>query len=173
MSDLWPDFNDIEQEEKNNAIHIIREQARALGKKLNNKIKATFSKVSYSKTTTGFETALNVMATITAATKPNMQEVLEEDLQGKTNLADLLTNEKYKFEIYNNSYRFRLFVYNYTLLYPNSILIDENIAKELGKNMNITIESNQELSNLLQDIFSSQRVRKIIGMMLDHTVGEG
>lgn len=166
MNDLWPEFNNIDQEENNDSLNIIRDQARALGKKLDNKVKATFRKISYNKTVTGLASALSAMATITASTQPNTEEILEEDLQGKKDVSDLLRNEKYKFEIYNNNYRFRLFLYNYIAIYPNTIIIDENIAKELGEDIKVIINNDQELSNLLQAIFSSQRIRRIINMMI-------
>lgn len=173
MSDLWPDFGNIEHSDENSAIKIIREQARALGQKLGNRVKATFSKVSYSKAMTGLTSALSMVATISAATQPKLEEVLEEELQDKTDMSELLREQKYKFEIFNDSYRFRLFLYTYTPLYPNKIVIDENIAKEINKNMELTINSDQELEELLQTIFSSIRVRRIIGMMVSEANGEG
>lgn len=41
MNDLWPDFDMTEQSETNNALKILREQSRALAKKMGNKVKAT------------------------------------------------------------------------------------------------------------------------------------
>ena len=34
MNDLWPDFDMTEQSEANNALKILREQSRALAKKM-------------------------------------------------------------------------------------------------------------------------------------------
>ena len=39
MNDLWPDFDMTEQSETNNALKILREQSRALAKKMGNKVK--------------------------------------------------------------------------------------------------------------------------------------
>lgn len=166
MNDLWPDFDMTEQSETNNALKIIREQSRALGKKTGNKVKATFSKIHYAESVGGFSSALSVMATIGAATQVKREEVLEDDLTGKTNISDVLKEQRYKFEIYNDKYRFRLFTYTYSLLYPNKMFLDENIAKEIRKNREISLESDQELIDILRSIFSSQRVGRIIRMMV-------
>ena len=97
MNDLWPDFDMTEQSETNNALKIIREQSRALGKKTGNKVKATFSKIHYEESVGGFSSALSVMATIGAATQVKREEVLEDDLTGKTNISDVLKEQRYKF----------------------------------------------------------------------------
>ena len=169
MNDLWPDFDMTEQSETNNALKIIREQSRALGKKTGNKVKATFSKIHYTESVGGLSSALSVMATIGAATQAKREEVLEDDLTGKTNISDVLKEQRYKFEIYNDKYRFRLFTYTYSLLYPNKMSLDENIAKEIRKNREVSLESDQELIDILRSIFSSQRVGRIIRMMVIET----
>lgn len=169
MNDLWPDFDMTEQSETNNALKILREQSRALAKKLENKVRATFSKIQYTKTLSGFSTALSVMETISSATQAKKEEILEEDLTGKTDISDVLKEQHYKFEIYNERYRFRLFTYTYSPIYPNKMLLDENIAKEIEKNQVISVENDHELIDLLRLIFSSQRVGRIIRMMVLET----
>lgn len=166
MSDLWPDFDIIDQSETNNALKILREQSRALAKKLGNKVKATFSKIQYTEPLSGLTSALSTMATISAATQVRKVEILEEDLTGKTNISDVLKEQYYKFEIYNEKYRFRLFTYTYSPIYPNKMLIDENIAKEINEKQEVSVENDQELMDLLRSIFSSQRVGRIIRMMV-------
>lgn len=166
MNDLWPDFDTTEQSEANNALKILREQSRALAKKMGNKVKATFSKIQYTETLSGLTSALSVVATtFSAATQVKREEVLEEDLTGKTNISDVLKEQYYKFEIYNEKYRFRLFTYTYTPIYPNKMLLDENISKEIGEKQEVSVENDQELIDLLRSIFSSQRVARIIRMM--------
>lgn len=170
MSDLWPDFcmNEESQNEKNTAINILREQARFLGQKLDNKVKATFSKMKY-KTgaeVLGISSASSAISTFKSMNQVTSEEVLEDDLTGKTNISDILKEQKYKFEIYNEKYRFRLFVYTYSPIYPNKLLLDENIAKEIEQGSAISVESDQQLKSLLRAIFSCQRVRRIIQMMI-------
>ena len=98
MNDLWPDFDMTEQSEANNALKILREQSRALAKKMGNKVKATFSKIQYTEALSGLTSALSVVATLSAATQVKREEVLEEDLTGKTNISDVLKEQYYKFE---------------------------------------------------------------------------
>ena len=168
LNDLWPDFDVVKQDEneENNALKILREQARILGKKSGNKVKATFSKIHYREVSSGFSSALTAMAAITAASQTKTEEVLEDDLTGKTNISDVLREQLYKFEIYNEKYRFRLFVYTYSPIYPNKISIDENIAKDIETSRETYIESDRELIDLLTSVYSSQRVKRIIRMMI-------
>ena len=49
------------------------------------------------------------------------------------------------------------------------MFLDENIAKEIRKNREISLESDQELIDILRSIFSSQRVGRIIRMMVVET----
>lgn len=100
LNDLWPDFDVVEQDEneENNALKILREQARILGKKSGNKVKATFSKIHYREVSSGFSSALTAMAAITAASQTKTEEVLEDDLTGKTNVSDVLREQPYKSE---------------------------------------------------------------------------
>ena len=76
-----------------------------------------------------------------------------------------MKEQYYKFEIYNEKYRFRLFTYTYTPIYPNKMLLDENISKEIGEKQEFSLENYQEIIDLLRSIFSSQRVALIIRMM--------
>lgn len=166
MNDLWPDFDMTEQCDSNNALKILREQSRVLAKKSGNRVKATFSKIKYTEPLSGLASALSAMATISTVNQVKKEEVLEEDLTGKINISDELKEQNYKFEIYNEKYRFRLFTYIFAPIYPNKMLLDENIAKEINEKQEVVIENNQELVNLLRSIFSSQRVGRIISMMV-------
>ena len=112
-----------------NALKILREQSRVLAKKSGNRVKATFSKIKYTEPLSGLASALSAMATISTVNQVKKEEVLEEDLTGKINISDELKEQNYKFEIYNEKYRFRLFTYIFAPIYPNKMLLDENIAK--------------------------------------------
>ena len=84
----------------------------------------------------------------------------------------MLKEQYYKFEIYNEKYRFRLFTYTYTPIYPNKMFLDENIAKEIDEKQEVSVENDQELIDLLRSIFSSQRVARIIRMMVLEMEGD-
>lgn len=60
----------------------------------------------------------------------------------------------------------------YTPIYPNKMLLDENIAKEIDEKQEVSVENDQELIDLLRSIFSSQRVARIIRMMVLEMEGD-
>ena len=73
MSDLWPEIQSIECEE-NNSVAILREQARAIDKKTNGAIKATFSKIAYKKN------GLSELSKVVSALSGTSTMVEEDDL---------------------------------------------------------------------------------------------
>lgn len=166
MNDLWPDFNEIEPLESNNALRILREQSRNLGERSKNKVKATFSKIQYTDPLKNISSALNTFVSLTVPYQTNKQEVLEDELKEKENISEKFKEQQYKFEIYNSKYRYRLFVYSYYKVYPNKIIMDENIAMEIGKDTTVSIESDQKLIDILRSIFTSRHVGRIIRVMM-------
>ena len=52
------------------------------------------------------------------------------------------------------------------------MLLDENIAKEIDEKQEVSVENDQELIDLLRSIFSSQRVARIIRMMVLEMEGD-
>lgn len=162
MESLWPIFDEVELE-RNQTIEILRQQARAISKDTNNKIKATFSKMEYKK---GAITAVEQLDAVVKAVSPaNFEEVLDEELIGKQNVNDLFTAEKYKFEIYNEEYRFRLFTVKYCELFPIALIVDDGISKEISYRNDQPINSNEDLKKIVRDIFSCKKVRTVIAKM--------
>ena len=162
MNDLWPDFDDIEQDDNNNSLNIIEEQAEILGKKTNNKVKAIFSIMRYAN---NFN-AVNIVTSCSTLFADKKTELLDKELENKLDVEKMLENSNYKFEIYTEKYRFRIFKYEYNLLYPNELILDENIAKELEIKYQIKIDDNQQLIELLRDIFSTRFMRNVLKLMI-------
>ena len=156
--DLWPDFN-ISEPATNNAIEILREQACLLEKKTNKKVKAIFSTIS--RYTPEVE---NVVEKTRQALINNCQH-LEAELQDKIDANKLYSFTNYKFEIYNDTYRFRVFVLENRMMFPIFIQPDEGIATELGYGNQVTIYSNDDLPKIISNIFSSQKLQNIIYKM--------
>ena len=156
MADLWPKF-DTDQSEENRTKAILQEQARALGNKTNNKVKATFSKISYSHNLFG---TLNMLA--------NVNKDVEQDgtLGGKEDINELFNKTKYKFEVFNETYRFRVFIVEYSILFPITLIVDDGIKEELPKDTDYSITSNAELEDLLRSIFYSKKLTIIISQMM-------
>lgn len=167
MNDLWPNFSHNEIE-INNAIEMLREQARALEKKTENKVKATFSKIEYSKYYANISALGGTL--LSAWPLPDQEEIRDDEIQKKKDINDLYNTSKYKFEIYNDKYRFRLFTLNYREMYPIDLVLDEGIQSEMSESSNCNFNvaaSNSELKSILTSIFSSNKVKTVIGRMMN------
>lgn len=162
MLDLWPDFSNNEIE-ANHAVDILREQARLLEKKTNKKVKATFSKVLYSASHESLAILGKAVASMSAQAGG---EVLEDELSGKQDVNELYKVTNYKFEIYNSSYRFRVFTLHNRAFFPIYMTLDEGIKNELRLLDDICIESDGALKEIVASIFSTLKIKTIISKMM-------
>jgi len=163
MESLWPKFEEqiIEQ---NDSIQILREQARAIKSETNGIIHATFSKMNYK---AGPTNAIKTLDQVMSAMSSSFyEEVLDDELVNKTDVNALYKITKYKFELYNTDYRFRLFVLNHREMFPISLEVDEGILEEVQYKNGVPISSNNDLKNVLREIFSSYKVRSVVSKML-------
>lgn len=164
MENLWPDFVG-EILEKNDSIEILRHQARAINKSTGDKVKATFSKMEYKKSPMGAVAQLGMA--MQAASGWKYEEILDDELQDKENINKLFKSVKYKFEIYNDEYRFRMFVLNYSELFPVFLEVDEGILDDINYDNGSEINSNDELKSVIRDIFASKKVKTVISRMME------
>ena len=162
MTDLWPEIQPKTIEE-NNSVGILREQAKIISKKTEGKIKGTFSKVTYKKN--GLTELSRAMSAF-----PLSGNLVEEDddkeLKGKTDANKLYDLERYKFEIYSDKYRFRIFTLDNRSVFPVYINIDEGICEELEFDRREEIASNHELEDMVSSVFNSKKLQTIISRML-------
>ena len=163
MESLWPKF-EVYEIEKNDSIQILREQARAIKNETNGIVHATFSKMNYKEGLTSAAKTLSQMAY--ALSTSCYEEVLDEELSGKTDVNALYKITKYKFELYNSEYRFRLFVLNYREMFPISLVVDEGILEDIQYKNDSPLSSNDDLKDVLRDIFSSYKVCSVVSKML-------
>ena len=164
MDSLWPEFDNhiIEQ---NDAIQILRSQARAIKTQTKGIVNATFSKMNYK---SGPTNALKSISQVIAdMSSPCYEEVLDEELVDKSDVNLLYAITKYKFELYNTEYRFRLFILNYREMFPISLEVDGGVLEDIPYKNGEHISSNEELKNVLTDIFCSSKVRSVVTKMLD------
>lgn len=165
MESLWPEFEE-QVIEQNDAIGILRAQARAIKNQTGGIVNATFSKMSYKPGPTNALKALGqAMSSMSA---PVYEEVLDKELADKKDVNTLYKKVKYKFELYNDDYRFRLFVLNYSEMFPISLEVDEGVLEDIQYKNNSPIANNKELKEALTDIFSSNKVRTVITKMLEN-----
>lgn len=169
MADMWPELfeNNIEFEE-NRALDILDEQVSAIDKKTNGKIKGIVTEIKYIDNYLGLRSALSSFATALSVSKVQQQELLENELDSKTDINSLYKTKTYKFEIYNDSFRFRIFVLLYRTDYPIQITLDEGISQELNIDKHKLIESNSQFEEILTSILRSAKMRSILNRMLNY-----
>ena len=161
MSDLWPELETISLE-TNNTVTILREQAKIIDKKSNGAIKASFSKIKYKKNGLAELTKVaNAMYGVTVA----FQE--DDELKDKTDINTLYRLEAYKFEIYSNTYKFRIFTIENRTVFPVYINIDEGIRTEIDRREREEIKSNKELEEVVSAVFHSSKIKTIISRMME------
>ena len=165
MTDLWGELN-IDKNEKefedSHAIELLRDQARLLEKKTNGCVKATFSKINY-KPSTHEILSQSLVSIAGGGTK---EEIIDTELSGKKDLNEIYLFKKYKFEIFNDTYRFRVFILNYRPVFPLELEPDEGIKDELNLSTTERINSDDELCNLVSSLFSSKKLKMIISRMI-------
>lgn len=165
-SDLWGDL-DINEYENNDAISILRAQATVIGKKTDGRVKATFSKSP--RVNTNLENALYKTATaINEIAKQYSADSYEDDeLSTKKDINSLFNYSQYRFEIYNYTYRFRIFTLKNRELFPIEIIPDEGISEELGISKVLVIDSNEALERNVRQIFSCKKVQRVLSKMFE------
>lgn len=163
MESLWPDFQNQSVEE-NNTIKILREQARVIQNKTSGIVRATFSKMIYNQD--AFVALNKIGKAADIISSKVFEERLEEELQGKRDANVLFDIVKYKFELFNDEFRFRLFVFNYSEMFPVTIEVDGGIQEEIRYKNNDPINSNDELKDVLKEIFSCHKVSAVVHRML-------
>ena len=139
----------------NDVIPMLRSEARSLEKKTGGKVKATFSKIEYGRN--GITQMLDTASTISRAMSSYGNEIDEN--ANKIDANDLFIRQDYKFEIYSQSYRFRVFTLHYNEFYPLGMTLNENLLKDTGfSRSDIEIESRNALDEVIENLFCCKRL---------------
>lgn len=165
MPDLWNDWT-LEQNskvEESNAVALFREQARMLGIKTKNRVRASFAKTGKIQIPEGLETFVEGTKAIV-----NAMAKTEDELEGKEDIGLQYFATGYRFEIYNNDYRFRVFELIDKTLFPITIICDSDIADQIGNGSEISIRSNKELEKVASEILNSVKVKSVINKMIEN-----
>ncbi len=163
MSDsLWPKIEEVSND--NNTLDILKEQSCIISDQTKGKIKCFFGRIQYN--IPDLRTVDKMLTKLTSEAVGT--EYVEEELKDKQDMSRFLNPDKgkYKFELYNDTFHYRLFTYTYSMFFPNTLDIDDGICEELNLLHSISINSNEELENYLKDIFSSKSVRTALKMMM-------
>ena len=165
--DLWGNI----LEDTNNAeaiLSFIKEQAKLLGEKTQGKILAKFEKIKYTyraNQNAAMTTMLTSLASTLSAIHVSTNEKIEvEENENLEDASKLFQSADYKFEIYSNQYKFRLFTLKYKSIFPIKIEVEYGILDE--KTTNLIIDSKDELEEKLFEIFNSSKVKFIINKMI-------
>jgi len=167
MSSLWPPLNEMTVSE-NNSAKILRDQAKALDAITSGRVRATFSKTDYKKVPINPDIDPDAFDMYVPFGYETI-EVFEDNLATKKDANALFVSEEYKFEIYNDTYRFRVFKVNCNIVYPISIILDSDIAKELKLDINQQIADDAALKELLKSVFSSKKLLTIINRIMQNS----
>jgi len=160
MEDFWPNFNELTPD-VNNSLIIIKDHADALPQRTNYKVKALFSKTQYKKVSTG--TKANLLSGLSDAfVEYRVVEVQNSELENKRDANTLFSDEEYKFVVYNDFYRFTVFKLRYNIVYPVTIDLDDDIAKELSWDSSVQINNDAELKALMKTVVNSRKLKAII-----------
>lgn len=163
--DLWPNFDNLNNDSiPNNSLDIIRNQASLLGEKTKGALMASFERVDY--TVSSIEQATDTLRIISDIVHPLPQEIEDQALIGKADINDWFKTTRYRFSLYNETYKFRVFDLIYSREYPITLQIDEGIRTERKLGKNVEIDSDRDLEEILENILSSKKVLNIIRIMM-------
>ena len=165
--DLWGDILD-KSKTAEDVIPFIKEQASLLGEKTKQKVLAKFEKIKYTykSNNSGLTTMLtSISASLSAMHGLSDEKVEIDDNENLENASQLFKTADYKFEIYNEHYKFRLFTLKFRSTYPIELDVEYGILEE--KSTKLTIKTKEELERKLIDIFNSAKVRFVISKMVE------
>lgn len=167
--DLWGSVDELYEKpiEENRALDILREQAKLISSKTYGAVKGSFSKVEYTRLNNGLTTAATILGNASKMVAGERIEV--ESLPELKDFNTKYEKNDYRFEIYNEEYKFRLFLLSYSEEFPIYILADEGIRDEINLPKIKKIEKNDELEFVISDIFASNKVRTVISRMINNT----
>lgn len=169
MSDMWPELTENNREfEENRALDILDEQANAIKNKTNGRIKGIVTEIKYTDNMPGLVSAMNLFGSKLSNVKIYRQEVLEEELDLKVDINNLYHTTPYKFEIFSDSFRFRILVLFNRTDFPIQITLDEGISQELEIDKHKLIKSNSQFERVLSNVLRSSKMKSILNRMLNY-----
>ena len=166
--DLWGNVT-ANRGSASSVLLLMQEQANLLETKTDGKVKADFSLIHYQYKTkrnyaAALQSVLDTVRVLSPLTEPAREIVEEDERQDLEDASHFYEQGKYKFEIYSNKYKFRLFTLEYQSVFPLTLEIEYGILED--KVTTKEINSIEALSSLLGSIFKSNKVRFIIQKMM-------
>lgn len=153
---------DILGDSTENVMVIMKQQAQYLKENTNGKVMGKFSRIK------------NIMVNIAGLAATLSSEITDDnEINNLSDANNLYKSQKYGFEIYNQTYKFRIFEMSLSPLYPISVMIDEGVLEDTQQSLSNCIEkgstntafiirSDNELLECLKIVFSSKKVKYIL-----------
>lgn len=153
---------DILGDSTENVMVIMKQQAQYLKEDTNGKVMGKFSRIK------------NIMVNIAGLAATLSSEITDDnEINNLSDANNLYKSQKYGFEIYNQTYKFRIFEMSLSPLYPISVMIDEGVLEDTQESLSNCIEkgstntafiirSDNELLECLKIVFSSKKVKYIL-----------
>lgn len=153
---------DILGDSTENVMVIMKQQAQYLKENTNGKVMGKFSRIK------------NIMVNIAGLAATLSSEITDDnEINNLSDANNLYKSQKYGFEIYNQTYKFRIFEMSLSPLYPISVMIDEGVLEDTQDSLSNCIEkgstntafiirSDNELLECLKIVFSSKKVKYIL-----------
>lgn len=177
----WGDLLKETVEKTDNIITIMEEQRQFLSEATQNKVSAVFDVVD--KKNELIESILKPILDVTASkcgTFPvlrDKEKVGEISIEDRFDASGMFYRKHYAFELYTNTYRYRLFDLMLTPSYPIEITIDDGISDDIGKYLDkykvskscYNINSEEDFRNVLKYILQNRRVKYIIRQMMERS----
>lgn len=158
-----------------NINEIMKTQCNSLKEKTNGKVFAKFARI---KRINPFVLAAQSMASESKLIKlsTNKEMIGDTDTTDYIDANTLYQKSKYGFEIYNKTYRFRVFELEMEPIYPLEMTLDEGISDDIRGLIDSTmedsvynkyiIESEEEFLRYLKIILGSKKVKYIVNRLL-------
>lgn len=168
--DLWGNVT-ANKGSADSVLSLIQEQAGLLETKTNGKVKADFSRVHYEyKTKQNYLSSMaSLLSSVSQLVGPLAEttgEMVEVDeRQDLEDASHFYQRGKYKFEIYNDKYKFRIFILDYQSVFPIKLEVEYGVLED--KVVTNNVKSIDELTSLLRSVLASNKVRFIIQKMMD------
>lgn len=153
---------DILGDSTENVMEIMKQQAQYLKEGTNGKVMGKFSKI---------KNVMTSIAGLAAALSPEISD--DTEISNLSDANNLYKSQRYGFEIYNQTYKFRIFEMNLSPLYPISIMFDEGVLEDTRENLGyctekgrtdttFIVKSDNDLLECLKVVFSSKKVKYIL-----------
>lgn len=163
MKDLWGQNLGNHNVEESEAVELLRAQAKLLKERTNGIISATFSKTTQALYEINVGEALKSM-------KGAIPET-DRCLEGKKDINTLYRPTTYKFEVFDDTYKFKVFEIHDKKLFPIHIYCDYDILSEISEDNPININSNARLEEVVGKIFASKKMQSVLSNMMKKKTG--